>query len=287
MDFCSAGTLSNIIEEYSAEKWQQDTDDQIPEPMFWITLITISEAIYNLTTGLMYTPGMDDAAEAFGWIPKVHRDIKPSNIFLMEPQEPFASFPRPVLADLDDMLELFGYEEYTKKYHLFTRGYASPENNIELHTLEPDSQGFGYFQRQPLSCKTEIWSLGTVLWEMMHSFLGPHKAQGLWHGAITNTIHRDHTRSRFLTHTIPVLAPTMDEPNYTRDLIGIFELCNQSIPARRPTAVGLRRLVERKMRRAQKCLGRFGGDVEERMRVRYRKEEFGMRPDAEMRKRRR
>ncbi|KAI4676397.1 uncharacterized protein J4E88_007313 [Alternaria novae-zelandiae] len=155
------GTLSDIIEEYSAEKWQQDTDDQIPEPMFWITLITISEAIYNLTTGLTYTPGMDDAAEAFGWIPKVHRDIKPSNIFLMEPQDPFTSFPRPVLADLDDILELFGYEEYTKKYHLFTRGYAAPENNIELHTLDPDARGFGYFQRQPLSCKTDIWSLGT------------------------------------------------------------------------------------------------------------------------------
>ncbi|KAI4952455.1 hypothetical protein J4E91_002926 [Alternaria rosae] len=68
------------------------------------------EVIYNLTSGLTYTSGVPDTAEALGWIPKVHRDIKPSNIFLMEPQESFSSFPRPVLADLDDMLELFGYE---------------------------------------------------------------------------------------------------------------------------------------------------------------------------------
>ncbi|KAH6883291.1 hypothetical protein BKA58DRAFT_435036 [Alternaria rosae] len=84
VDYCSAGTLSSIIEHY--------------------------KVIYNLTSGLTYTSGIPDTAEALGWIPKVHRDIKPSNIFLMEPQESFSSFPRPVLADLDDMLELFGYE---------------------------------------------------------------------------------------------------------------------------------------------------------------------------------
>lgn len=230
MDYCSVGTLSSIIENSSAERWQEDTDDQIPEPKFWIVLITISEAIYNLTSGLMYTLDLDDTAEAMGWIPKVHRHIKPSNIFLMEPQEPFSSFPRPVLADLDDMLELFGYEEYTKKY--------------------PDAQGFGYFHRQPLSCKTDVWSLGTVPWEMMHTFLGPRKAQGPWHAAITNTSHRDPAQSHFHMLTLPVLAPTMDEPAYIRDLIRIFELRNQSMPAMRPTAVGLRRLVERKMRKA-------------------------------------
>jgi len=66
----------------------------------------------------------------------------------------------------------------------------------------------------------------------------------------------------------------------------MFELCNQSIPARRPTAAGLRKLVERKMRRAQKCLGSFEEDVEERMRVRYRKQEFGITSNTKLRKRR-
>jgi serine/threonine protein kinase len=286
MDYCSAGTLSDIIENYSAERWQIDTDEQIPEAMFWVVLITISEAIYNLATGLTYTTGVDDTAEALGWIPKVHRDIKPDNIFLMEPQEPYSSFPRPVLADFDEILESFGYEEYTKKYYLHTRGYAAPVNNVDLRTLDPDDRGFGYFHRQPLSPKTDIWSLGTVLWGMMHAFLGPHKAEALWHSGITSIIHPDSQQSRFLTHTLPVLAPTIDEPNYTRDLIKIFELCNQSMPARRLTAVNLRRLVGRKMKRAQKCLGSFEGHVDERMRVRYGKEEFGIRPDTKREKRR-
>jgi serine/threonine protein kinase len=177
MDYCSIGTLDDVIENYSAERWQHDTDDQIPEPMLWILLETLSEAVYNLTSGLTYTPGVQDTAEAPGWIPKVHRDIKPGNIFLMEPQEPYLSFPRPVLADLDELLELFGYEEYTKKYYLHTPGYAAPENNADLYAQDPDHRGFGYFHRQPLSCKTDIWSLGTVLWEMMHAFLGQCKIQ--------------------------------------------------------------------------------------------------------------
>jgi hypothetical protein len=58
------------------------------------------------------------------------------------------------------------------------------------------------------------------------------------------------------------------------------------MPARRPTAVNLRRLVGRKMRRAQKCLGGFEGHVDVRMRVRYRKEEFGIRPETKLEKRR-
>jgi hypothetical protein len=69
-------------------------------------------------------------------------------------------------------------------------------------------------------------------------------------------------------------------------MIRIFEMCNQSMPARRPTAVGLRKLVQRKMRRAQKCLGSFEGDAEERMRVRYRKEEFGLEFGGRFKKRR-
>jgi serine/threonine protein kinase len=286
MDYCPLGTLGDIIDNYSAEDWQSDTDDQIPEPMFWIVLNMLSEAIYNLTSGLTYTPGVQDEAEAIGWLPKVHRDIKPANIFLMEPQEPYISFPRPVLADLDDLLELVGYEEFARKYYLHTPGYAAPENNADLQTKDPDHRGFGYFFRQPLSCKTDIWSVGTILWEMMHTFLGPYKIQNPWHAAITNTIHPDPQQSRFLTHNLPILAPTLDEPNLTRDLMKIFELCNQSMPARRPTAINLRKLVVRKMKRAQKCLGSFEGHVDERMRVRYKRDEFGITPDVGPRHRR-
>jgi hypothetical protein len=39
---------------------------QIPEARLWIVLRTISEAIYNLETGLTYVPGVAADAEAPG-----------------------------------------------------------------------------------------------------------------------------------------------------------------------------------------------------------------------------
>jgi hypothetical protein len=82
--------------------------------------------------------------------------------------------------------------------------------------------------------------------------------------------------SRLTTHTLPYIAPTMDGPNFTRDMLRVFEMCNQILPDARLTAWELRRLVERKMERAQKVLGSFEGNVEKRMEVRVRQQEFGV-----------
>jgi hypothetical protein len=71
-----------------------------------------------------------------------------------------------------------------------------------------------------------------------------------------------------------VFAPTMDGPNFTRDLMKVFDVCNQSLPDARLSACELRCIVERKTGRAQKVLGSFEGVTEERMRVRVGKEEF-------------
>jgi serine/threonine protein kinase len=130
--------------------------------MLWIVLRTISEAIYNLETGLTYVPGVAADAEAPGWIAKVHRDIKPGNIFLKAPSSPYDSFPQPVLADIDEMLELFGYMAYTRKCYLHTAGYTAPENNPQLQHDIPIDRGFGFFARNPLTSKSDIWSLGVV-----------------------------------------------------------------------------------------------------------------------------
>jgi hypothetical protein len=83
--------------------------------MLWLVLRTVSEAIYNLETGLTYVPGVAADAEALGWMAKVHRDVKPGNVFLEAPSSPYDSFPQPVLADLDELLELIGYTANTHK----------------------------------------------------------------------------------------------------------------------------------------------------------------------------
>jgi serine/threonine protein kinase len=105
----------------------------------------VLEAIYNLETGLTYVHGVAADAQAPGWMGKVHRDIKPGNIFLKAPATPYDSFPEPVLADIDELLELIGYMNYTRKYHLHTPGYAAPENNEQLRNDDPDERGFGFF----------------------------------------------------------------------------------------------------------------------------------------------
>jgi hypothetical protein len=112
------------------------------------------------------------------------------------------------------------------------------------------------------------------VWGMMHSFLG-RRRNSPWNAAILNTISPNPDFSRLTTHTLPYIAPTMDGPNFTRDMLRVFEMCNQSLPDARPSAWELRRLVERKMERAQNMLGSFEGGVEKRMEVRIGNDEFG------------
>jgi hypothetical protein len=97
-----------------------------------------------------------------------------------------------------------------------------------------------------------------------------------WDAAILTTISPKPDFSRLAKHTLPYIAPTMEGPNFTRDLMKVFEMCNQSVPDAGPSAWELRRIVERKIGRAQKVLGSFEGVTEERMRVRVGKEELGI-----------
>jgi hypothetical protein len=95
MDYCALGTLQDLIAQYGAAQWQQDSDEyvkspvtpnypynnhlsQIPEAMLWLILRTLSEAIYKMEVSLTYVPGVAASAEAPGWLAKVHRDIKTS-----------------------------------------------------------------------------------------------------------------------------------------------------------------------------------------------------------------
>jgi serine/threonine protein kinase len=132
----------------------------------------------------------------------VHRDIKPGNIFLKAPSSPYDSFPQPVLADIDEVLELVGYMAYTRKCYLHTAGYAAPENNPQIQHDVPDDRGFGFSARIPLTSKSDIWSLGVVLWEMMHSFLG-RRRDSPWNAAILNTISPNPDFLRLTTQTLP------------------------------------------------------------------------------------
>lgn len=114
-DSCAHGTLDDVIRKHGS--------------------VHESEAIYNLHTGLNFINGSAEQAPDEGWNVILHRDIKPENILLKEPADPYASFPTPVLADLDGLIELGEESDLEGKYEVssYPQGYAAPASHpVEL-----------------------------------------------------------------------------------------------------------------------------------------------------------
>ncbi|KAJ4349386.1 uncharacterized protein N0V89_008001 [Didymosphaeria variabile] len=258
-DYCEFGDLSDVLFEYSWENDKlQDTDSmKIPEAFIWHVFHAISIALYVLYTKKEHMDGKEEVegkkningsnkGDVDGWM--IHRDIKPhvscsmdmpshlsvskhinavtKNIFLMAPANP-DDYPRPVLADFD-CATMTNFGNYRGGG---TNGYIAPIFFLQEH-FEDD----GYPDVDPITTKTDIWSLAGVIWDLMNSkrgFFSTRDKVGLkWlrrklHEAIAND--DPHLDDEYPTHDYMQkhLDPRDDLPAYTSWLEDLVKDCSR------------------------------------------------------------
>lgn len=231
-EYFSHGDLQSILDIYWSETHRHR---QIPEPFIWYVFKSISCAIYALTTGrCALSPGKkrkrnaDTAQDELSpkpeprWDSYVHLDIKPSNIFLARPVEPHTAYPLPTLADYD-LTNIAGKKldqdnQRTKKGIDTNRAPEMECTHLHAH---------------PVTSKVDIWSLGMVIWSLMHTSLGFEKAEEVRTQNITANFHFDEGAA------VPNRKVPKCTAMYSRELHKLVEQCLEIDPAKRVGVVEL------------------------------------------------
>jgi serine/threonine protein kinase len=165
------------------------------------------------------------------WRQIAHRDIKPENIFLGETRKPWNCYPYPLLADFDHAGMMSQADVRRPGNQRGTHGYSAPEN---MWFRDEDNQ-----QKPDISPKSDIFVLGIVIWDLVHSSLrwaelldikrNPANAKKLW--------SKDGT---FLKE--PPMEGKLPVTSYTARLTSLMWECLQINPDNRPDA---KQLIER------------------------------------------
>jgi serine/threonine protein kinase len=225
-DYAEHGDLRGLINIYYQEA---NRDKQIPEQFIWMVFHALADAICTMNTGQCgETLDEEKAAKERQEVqeiekegPKtktktkkqkqgskkarrrfkgemVHLDVKPENVFLNTGKAPHLAYPKPLLADYD-VVKMIAPQTDTMegRKDWGTKGFQAPEIIVEA------------VHHHPVNAKTDVWSLGMVIWKMMHTTLGREKSNEICESSIkasfqfTEAIRLHQLTSQTTTRCIP------------------------------------------------------------------------------------
>jgi serine/threonine protein kinase len=187
----------------------------------------VAQALYKLEKGRIYP----DPRAKNRWRRIAHRDIKPENIFLGEPAQPWNSYPYPLLADFDHAGMMSQADVRQPGGQKGTQGYSAPEN---MWRWDEDGE-----PKPDISPKSDIFVLGIVIWDLVHSSLGRAELRGIKINPV-NTATMWSKDGTFLKE--PSMEGKLPIKSYTARLTSLMWECLQINPDNRPDA---KQLIER------------------------------------------
>ncbi|KAI4650663.1 hypothetical protein J4E93_003020 [Alternaria ventricosa] len=285
-DYAEHGDLSELLKVYYQE---ENLDKQIPEQFIWMVFHALADAICTLNTGVCgETLDEDKTAEGAEHGPEVgkegqktkkrkrggnqprekfkgsmvHLDVKPANIFLSTSKEPYLAYPKTLLADYDVVKTISPYTDVLEGRNDWgTKGFQAPEIIVEAA------------HHHPVNAKADIWSLGMVIWKLMHTTLGKERS---------DQICEDSIKASFQFAEGTTFTST-DVPGYDAMYSNVLHQlvidCLQISPGKRPGYEILGKKARAEFERSQRRLGpvlsgdKMGSDIAGHLRV-LRKEEL-------------
>jgi serine/threonine protein kinase len=186
----------------------------------------------------------------------VHLDIKPENIFVNTAKAPYLAYPKPLLADYD-VVKMIAPATNTSegRKDWGTKGFQAPEIIVEAA------------HHHPVNAKTDIWSLGMVIWKMMHTTLGKEKSDQMCEDSIKASFQ--FADGNTFTSTDILGYDAM----YSNALHQLVIDCLQINPEKRPSYDLLRKRAKTEFARSQRRLGQVqpavndGSDIASHLRV--------------------
>ncbi|KAI4918968.1 hypothetical protein J4E85_009758 [Alternaria conjuncta] len=285
-DYAEHGDLSELLKVYYQE---ENLDKQIPEQFIWMVFHALADAICTLNTGVCgETLDEDKTAEGADNGPEVgkgrqktkkrkrggnkarkkftsgmvHLDVKPANIFLSTAKEPYLAYPESLLADYDVVKRILPATDALEgRKDWGTKGFQAPEIIVEAA------------HHHYVNAKTDIWSLGMVIWKLMHTTLGREKSDHICEESIRASFQFAEGNT-FTSTDIPG-----HDAMYSNALHQLVIDCLQINPEKRPGYETLRKKAKAEFERSQRRLGpvlsgdKMGSDIASHLRV-LRKEEL-------------
>ena len=285
-DYAEHGDLSKLLKVYYQE---ENLVKQIPEQFIWMVFHALADAICALNTGLCgETVDEDKTAEGADNGPEfgregqktkkgkrggnkprkkfassmVHLDVKPANIFLSTAKEPYLAYPKTLLADYDVVKTISPSTDALEgRKDWGTKGFQAPEIIVETA------------HDHAVNAKADIWSLGMVIWKLMHTTLGKETSDQICEDCIKASFQFAEGNT-FTSTDIPGY-----DAMYSNALHQLVTECLQINPEKRPGYEMLRKKAKAEFERSQRRLGpvlscdKMGSDIAGHLRV-LRKEEL-------------
>jgi serine/threonine protein kinase len=283
-DYAEHGDLRGLINIYYQEA---NRDKQIPEQFIWMVFHALADALCTMNTGQCgealdeekaakerqevqeiekegpntktktkkQKQGAKKARKRFkGGM--VHLDVKPENIFLNTGKAPHLAYPKPFLADYD-VVKMIAPQTDTmeSRKDWGTKGFQAPEIITEAA------------HHHSVNAKTDIWSLGMVIWKMMHTTLGREKSVEICEDSIKASFQFADGNT-FTSTDIPDY-----DAMYSNTLHQLVIDCLQINPEKRPNHDALRKKAKAEFERLQRRLGpvltetKNGSDIASHLRV--------------------
>ncbi|KAI4683708.1 uncharacterized protein J4E88_004885 [Alternaria novae-zelandiae] len=285
-DYAEHGDLSELLKVYYQE---ENLDKQIPEQFIWMVFHALADAICTLNTGVCgetldevkTAEGPENGPEVGkeGQMAKkrkrggnkprekfkdsmVHLDVKPANIFISTAKEPYLAYPKTLLADYDVVKRISPATDASEgRKDWGTKGFQAPEIILEAA------------HHHPVNAKADIWSLGMVIWKLMHTTLGRETSDQICEDSIKASFQFAEGNT-FTSTDIPGY-----DAMYSNVLHQLVIDCLQVNPEKRPGYGMLRKKAKAEFERSQRRLGsvfsgdKMGSDIAGHLRV-LRKEEL-------------
>jgi len=284
-DYAEHGDLSELLKVYYQE---ENLDKQIPEQFIWMVFLALADAICTLNTGVCgETLDEDKTAEGAGDGSKVakegqktkkgkrggnkptrkftdsmvHLDVKPANIFLGTAKEPYLAYPKTLLADYDVVKTISPNTDALEgRKDWGTKGFQAPEIIVEAA------------HHHAVNAEADIWSLGMVIWKLMHTTLGRETSDQICEDSIKASFQFAEGNT-FTSTNIPGY-----DAMYSNVLHQLVIDCLQVNPEKRPGYEMLRKKAKVEFERSQRRLGpvlsgdKMGNDIAGHLRVLMKEE---------------